>query len=130
MGIEYVSSQGKKILFIDDNITNLKLVGQIVATQTSYEFISATDALKGLVLAEEQQPDLILMDINMPQMDGFDALLVLQNNKAIRHIPVIAVSGNAMLNDIQKGQAAGFVDYITKPFNIKMMIDIINKMLA
>ena len=128
--IEKKSGDVKSILYIEDNPINICLMEDIVESSTSHTLITVTDAVQGLVLAEERQPDLILMDITMPVMDGYEALAELQANQATRHIPVIAVSANAMQQDINKGKAAGFQNYITKPFNIKNMIDIIEDALS
>ena len=130
MESELKSNHDKVILYIDDNASNIILVKKIIEGVTSYSFISATDAITGLALAEEQLPNLILMDINMPGMDGFSALGELQNNKATQHIPVVAVSGNATNEDIAKGQSAGFHSYIAKPFKVKMMVDIFDEILS
>ena len=96
------SGQDKVILYIDDNETNITLVNKIIDSVTSHTLISETDALKGLAIAEEQQPDLILMDLNMPGMNGYEALAELQANKAIQHIPVVAISGNDIDQEVKK----------------------------
>ena len=124
------SGQDKVILYIDDNETNITLVKKIIASVTSHTLISETDALKGLAIAEEQQPDLILMDLNMPGMNGYEALAKLQANKTIQHIPVVAISGNDIAQEVKKTQAAGFNSYIGKPFRIKTMIDLFNEIFS
>lgn len=120
----------KSILYIENDLANIALMDRIISSSTSYKLTTITDAKKGLVIAEEQKPDLILMDINMPAMNGYDALKELQKNDAIKHIPVVAVSANAMSSDIEKGQKAGFHNYITKPFNIKEIVESIDEVFS
>lgn len=122
--------EDKLILCVDDNFVNLVLMENILEHTERYKVISADNAVTGLEIAEEKQPDLILMDINMPVMNGFEALAELQKNKAIHHIPVIAVTGNAMQVDIDKGLSAGFKNYITKPFGMKTLVDAIDEVLV
>ena len=119
-------SPAKTILYIEDNPANLRLVEQVVSRQTPYIFISAHDALLGLHMAEAQKPDLILLDINLPGMDGYKALSKLQAQEETRNIPVIAISANAMTRDVQRGVGAGFKDYLTKPINIEKLLAVIN----
>lgn len=123
-------SQDKLILCIDDSIINLDLIESILESATEYSIITVDNAVEGLEIAEEKLPDLILMDINMPVMTGFEALAELQNNKAICHIPVIAVTGNATQDDIDKGLSSGFKNYITKPFNMKALVTAIDEVLV
>ena len=123
-------STGKTILYVEDNPANLRLVEQLISNKTPHQIISAPDASLGLDIAQGQLPDLILMDINLPGMDGFTALKQLRANKATRHIPVIAISANAMQKDITRGLAAGFHDYVTKPINISKLLDIIKQLLG
>ncbi|MDH5765555.1 MAG: ATP-binding protein, partial [Gammaproteobacteria bacterium] len=117
----------KTILYIEDTPANLKLVKLLIEEHTDYTMISAPEAGLGLVLAEEKQPDLILMDINLPGMSGFEAFSELQKNENTRDIPVVAISANAMQSDIEKGMSAGFEDYITKPVNVTALLTAINK---
>ena len=88
--------------------------------------ISAHNAELGLSMAEEQQPKLILMDINLPGIDGIAAMQRLHANDRIKDIPVVAVSGAATQDDIKKAEAAGFKAYLTKPFNVAELIEVIN----
>ena len=130
MNVEQLFSSSKKVLYIEDDLVNTSLMKQIIKGSTSHTIITASDAMKGLVLAEEQQPDLILMDINMPGMSGYEAMTELQKMKATQHIPVVAVSANAMRKDIEKGKAAGFNNYITKPFDIKTIVNVVEEILS
>jgi CheY-like chemotaxis protein len=85
--------------------------------------LSAGDALRGIALARSQQPQVILMDINLPGMSGLHALKILQADPVTRHIPVLAISANAMPRDIEKGLEAGFFRYLTKPIRISEFME-------
>lgn len=124
------SSSGQRtILYIEDNLVNVKLVTQLIESQTSYLILSSLNANQGLDMVIAHQPDLILMDINLPDMDGYEALKQLQAKEETRSIPVVAVSANAMSHDVQRGITAGFKTYLTKPFDINDLLNIINKIL-
>ena len=115
------------ILYIEDNPANLLLMEAIIDRIGSLKLISAHTAELGLTMAEEQQPDLILMDINLPGMDGFAAKNVLASIDATKHIPVIAISANAMKSHLEAGKVAGFKAYLTKPFNVPEVLETIQK---
>lgn len=121
--------RSKTILYIEDNPANLNVVTQVIDKQTPYMMISAPNASLGLDLAESQHPDLILMDINLPGMSGYEALQKLQSNIDTQDIAVIAVSANAMKRDVERGMAAGFKAYVTKPFIINELLDVIKEIL-
>jgi CheY-like chemotaxis protein len=103
------------VLYVEDNPANLELVSQLVARRSDLRLISAPDALLGIQYARACQPQVILMDINLPGMSGLEALEVLLADPATQHIPVIALSANAVPRDIERALAAGFFNYITKP---------------
>ena len=86
---------------------------------------SAAKATIGVELARSHQPDLILMDINLPVINGFEALKMLRSDGATAHIPVIALSANAMPHDVEFGMNAGFFHYLTKPIQLKKLMDTI-----
>jgi len=108
-----------KILYIEDNPANLRLVNKILSVRNDVEIIEATDAETGLKIAQEEPLALILMDLNLPGMDGFNALRKLKATTKTKDIPVIAVTANAMTSDITRGKTQGFDDYITKPIDMK-----------
>ena len=91
--------------------------------------ISAHEPNLGLEMAYSNLPDLILLDINLPGMSGFDMLKKLRENNDTKDIPIFAVSANAMITDIEKGMEAGFDDYITKPIDVKSFIVSVTKVL-
>jgi CheY-like chemotaxis protein len=125
-----VSGGGRRtLLCIEDNAANLRLVHKIVATRKNIDLLDADTAEAGLEIAAERHPDLILLDINLPGMDGFDALRRLRENPVTRDIPVVALTANAMIRDIERGMAAGFDAYLTKPIDVAEFFDMIDRCL-
>ncbi len=120
---------GHSVLYIEDNPANLRLVSQLLGRLPNLRMWSAHEPLLGLELAIEHKPDLILLDINLPGMDGFEVLEQLQKNKITSDIPVIAISANAMPKDIEKGQKAGFDGYITKPIDVVTLLEVVKHQL-
>jgi signal transduction histidine kinase/CheY-like chemotaxis protein len=115
----------RTVLYVEDNPANLELVSQLIARRSDLRLLSAPDAPLGIHYARTCQPQLILMDINLPGMSGLEALEVLQADPATAHIPVIALSANAVPRDIERALAAGFLNYITKPIVVgKFMLAI------
>ena len=101
----------------------MKLVEQLVARRPDLRLITAMDGTLGIQLARSHLPDVILMDINLPGISGFKVLKILREDPVTAHIPVIALSANAMPRDIEKGLEAGFFRYLTKPIKIKEFMD-------
>lgn len=120
----------RTILYVEDNPVNLKLVEAIFSERHDVRLLSAADANFGITLARAHQPTAILMDINLPGLSGSEALRVLQQDAATAHIPVIALTANAMQKDIDKGLAQGFFRYLTKPIKIKELLDTIDLAIA
>jgi len=108
----------RTLLYVEDNPANLKLVEQLIARRPDIRLLSARDGNTGIQLARANLPALILMDINLPGISGIEALKILREDPATAHIPVIALSANAMPRDIEKGLQAGFFRYLTKPIKI------------
>ncbi len=106
------------LLYVEDNPANLMLVEAIIARRNDIRLLSAIDGDSGIKLARSAQPDLILMDINLPGINGVSALKALSLDASTAHIPVMALSANAMPRDIERGLAAGFFRYITKPIKV------------
>jgi CheY-like chemotaxis protein len=106
------------LLYVEDNPANLTLVEDIIASRADFFLLTARDGFAGVELARLAQPDLILMDINLPGMSGTEALKILTRDPLTKHIPVIALSANAIPQDIEKGLEAGFFRYLTKPIRI------------
>ncbi|MDH4276018.1 MAG: response regulator, partial [Gammaproteobacteria bacterium] len=110
------------VLYVEDNAANLRVVEAVLRRQQNYRFISANDGVSGLALACRCKPDVILLDINLPDMDGFAVLAALQDKIATRKIPVIAVSAAAMPVEIERALDAGFNAYVTKPIKIETLM--------
>lgn len=117
------------VLYIEDNPANIKLVSNIFSKQQHIHLITAQSSELGLELALSYRPQLILLDINMPDMDGYQILSIIKADKHLKQLPVIAVTANAMPKDIKRGNEAGFSDYLTKPLNIPSFLSTINKYL-
>jgi signal transduction histidine kinase/ActR/RegA family two-component response regulator len=109
----------RRLLYVEDNPANLKLVEQLIARRPTIRLLTAVDGNMGIQLARANQPDMILMDINLPGISGIEALKILRNDPATAHIPIVALSANAMPRDIAKGLEAGFFSYLTKPIRVK-----------
>jgi len=109
----------RTVLCVEDNPANLDLIAQLIARRPHLRLLSAQDAALGLELARGNQPDVILMDINLPGMSGLQALKILKMTTATEHIPVVAISANAMVGDIKLGLDAGFFRYLTKPIKVQ-----------
>lgn len=116
----------KKILVIEDNELNLKLVKNLLLLE-KYTVLEAVNAESGLELARKEQPDLILMDIQLPGMDGLEATQILKHDDAMKNIPVVALTSYAMEGDEEKALAAGCNGYISKPIDTKGFKDIISQ---
>lgn len=120
----------RTLLYIEDNLASLRLVQKSVVSQLGLSLLTAGNAELGVDMARSLQPDVILLDINLPGMNGFEALRLLQQDKSTCNIPVIALTANAMERDIKKGLDAGFVDYLTKPVDIIQLVVLLNNVLS
>jgi signal transduction histidine kinase/ActR/RegA family two-component response regulator len=118
------------ILYIEDNPANLKLVQEILAFRASLRLLAAPDGHTGLALARSERPALILMDLNLPGMGGFEVLAQLRRDPDTARIPVLALTANAMPRDIERGLSAGFARYLTKPIDIEQFNEAIDSVLA
>ncbi|MDR4949400.1 substrate-binding domain-containing protein [Neobacillus cucumis] len=107
------------LLYIEDNQSNLNLVKNILKSQSSYMLLTAQSGKEGLELARTKKVDLILLDLNLPDIHGFEVFKLLKTNEKTRDIAVIAVSANALPQDIQQTLGKGFDNYVTKPVNVK-----------
>ena len=113
----------RTLLYVEDNPANLKLVEQLIARRPTLRLLTAVDGNMGIQLARANQPEVILMDINLPGISGIEALKILHDDPVTAHIPVVALSANAMPRDIEKGLAAGFFSYLTKPIKVKEFME-------
>ncbi|CAK0772798.1 putative Histidine kinase [Azospirillaceae bacterium] len=111
-----------KVLYIEDNPANLALVQMFVQQVSNLEMLSAHNAELGIALAESHLPDMILMDINLPGINGVEALKRLRSHHKTHHIPVVAITANATAGDIERGLRVGFDGYLTKPIDLNQML--------
>jgi PAS domain S-box-containing protein len=118
------------IIYIEDNPANLKLVSQLFAHRSALSLYTAHTAEIGLRLTLTHKPDIILLDINLPGISGYDVLAQLKQMPEMADIPVVAISANAMPEDIQKGLESGFIDYLTKPLDVPRFFQVIDSLLA
>jgi PAS domain S-box-containing protein len=113
----------RTLLYIEDNPANMELVEQLIARRPELRLLKAVTGTLGIELARSALPDVILMDINLPGLSGTAALKILREDPATAHIPVVALSANAMPRDIESGLEAGFFYYLTKPIKVKEFMD-------
>jgi signal transduction histidine kinase/AmiR/NasT family two-component response regulator len=113
----------RTLLYVEDNPANLELVEQIIGRRSDLRMLSAAEGSIGIEFARAYQPDVILMDINLPGISGIDAMRVLRADPSTAHIPIIALSANAVPRDIAKALDAGFFSYITKPIKVEHFME-------
>jgi len=113
----------RTLLYVEDNPANLQLVVQVLARRPNMRLLSARTGTLGIELARTSRPDVILMDINLPGMSGIQAMQILRADAATAHIPVVALSANAIPRDVERGLEAGFFRYLTKPIKVNEFMD-------
>ncbi len=127
------SSEGTRtrlLLYIEDNPANLKLIEQLIARRPDLRLLTAQNGTDGINLAHGYLPDVILMDINLPGISGIEAMKLIRKDPATAHIPIVALSANAIPRDIEKGIEAGFFRYLTKPIKVNEFMETLNVTLA
>jgi len=122
-GLVDSSAPVRTVLYVEDNMANLQLVEQLIARRPDLLLMSAGTGKLGIELARAHQPDVILMDINLPGISGIEALEVIRADPATAHIPVLAISANAMIGDIRHGLDLGFFRYLTKPIRVETFLE-------
>lgn len=118
----------KKILIVEDVELNTELLVQLL--EEDYELITAVDGAAGVALTRAEQPDLVLMDMSLPIMDGWEATRRLKADAATQNIPVIGLSAHAMSGDEEKARDAGCDDYLTKPVNFESLFEVLERFLG
>jgi signal transduction histidine kinase/ActR/RegA family two-component response regulator len=113
----------RTLLYVEDNPANLELVEQLVARRPDLRLLGAADGNLGIEYARAYQPEVILMDINLPGINGLEAMTTLRADPTTAHIPIIAISANAVPRDIAKALDAGFFNYLTKPIKVNEFMD-------
>jgi len=116
----------RTVLYVEDNPANLELIEQLIARRPELHFLSAADGNLGVEFARAYHPEVILMDIGLPGISGVEAMKILRADPATAQIPIIALSANAMPRDIERGLAAGFFNYITKPIKVDQFTEALN----
>ncbi|MDI1292912.1 MAG: PAS domain S-box protein [Methylobacter sp.] len=119
----------RTLLYVEDNQANLMLIEQLIARRPDMRLLSAADGYLGIEIACAFQPEVILMDINLPGFSGIEALKILREDPATAHIPVVALSANAIPRDIEKGLEAGFFRYLTKPIKVNEFMNTLDEVL-
>jgi signal transduction histidine kinase/ActR/RegA family two-component response regulator len=122
----HAGAELRTLLYVEDNPANLMLVEDLIARRPDIRLLTALDGKTGIEIARARRPDLILMDINLPGINGIRALKILAADPTTAHIPVIALSANAIPHDIAKGLAAGFFRYLTKPIKVNEFMETLN----
>jgi len=128
--LHHAGLKSRTLLYVEDNLANLKLVEAIIARRPDIQLITAANGFTGVDMACEFLPDMILMDIDLPDLSGLDAIKLLTQNPTSAHIPVIAISANAMVSDIEKGMQAGFFRYLTKPIRVDEFMKLLDENLG
>jgi PAS domain S-box-containing protein len=128
--VEHVSAEQAKViltshtlLYVEDNPANLMLIEDLIARRPDVRLLTAKDGPAGLKVARAYLPNVILMDINLPGISGVDAMKILAKDPSTQHIPVIALSANAIPRDIERGIEAGFFRYLTKPIKVNQLLE-------
>lgn len=118
----------KRILVIEDTDDNRRILRDLLSN-AGFELIEATDGEQGVAAAAAQRPDLILMDIQLPVIDGYEASRRIKANPELRHIPIIAITSYALAGDEQKTAAAGCEGYVAKPFSPRQVLALVRQFL-
>ncbi|KWX76089.1 response regulator [Paenibacillus jilunlii] len=119
------------VLYVEDNQLNMALMNHIFKKNLpSVRLLKAETAALGLQIARQMLPDLIILDIGLPDLNGYEAMDQLKNDELTRPIPVLAISAFAQRSDIERAQKSGFSGYITKPFQVKALTEAVEKLLA
>ena len=116
---EFQSQQ--QVLYIEDHPSNIRLMEEVMKSCSKLSLSSYMDPFVGLYHARASLPNIIILDVNLPSISGYELVQLLKKGEATKHIPVIALSANAMEYDIEKGKALGFDEYLTKPLNIEAL---------
>jgi two-component system cell cycle response regulator DivK len=124
-----VTAEAPRILIVEDNLLNLELATELLRS-SGYFVLQARSAEEGLRLAREERPDLILMDVRLPGMDGLAAVKVLKRDPGTRRIPAVAMTAQAMRGDEEAARTAGFDAYVTKPIDTRSFPHTVARLLA
>ncbi len=117
-----------RILVVEDQELNMDLLVQLL--EEEYEVLTATDGAAGIELAQRERPDLILMDLSLPVIDGWEATRCIKGNDGLKHIPIIALTAHAMVGDAERALACGCDDYLTKPLDEALLFEKLDQFLG
>lgn len=121
-----IDESSRKILIVDDDPSMARLIGMALAAQ-GYEVYEALNGIRGYKVARQEQPDLVLLDIMMPDIDGYEVFRRIKLDPATQKIPVVFVSSKFNNEDIEKGMEMGATAYITKPFDLSCLLDAVDE---
>lgn len=127
---DLIGKQQWDVLCIEDNPANMRLIESILSRRQNIRLLTASAPTLGLELSESHRPALILLDINLPDMDGYAVMQCLREKETTRDIPVVAISANAMPKDLARGKAAGFIEYLTKPLDVDRLLQVVDDVIA
>jgi len=127
--LDHSSSAGQRLLLVEDNEDN-RTIYATVLRYLGYQVIEAVDGLQAVALARSEQPDLILMDISIPGMDGWEATRVLRQDPATREIPIIALTAHALPDDRKRATEVGFTSYLAKPIEPNAVVAEVRRLLG
>ena len=130
LGLASIGGKGATLLYVEDNQSNIILMRHVVAAMGDIQLHVAQSGAEGLQLARDLRPDVILLDINLPGLSGFEVKARLDADPLTRSLPVLALSANAMPDDLRRGREAGFRDYLTKPLDISAFGQALNRALC
>jgi two-component system, cell cycle response regulator DivK len=119
----------KRILVVEDTEDNRQILRDLL-TAAGYELLEATDGVQGIAMAAQHRPDLILMDIQLPLIDGYEATRQIKKDSALHHIPIIAVTSYALSGDEENARAAGATGYIAKPFSPRQLLGKVRELIG
>ena len=121
--VQAPTARQRSLLYVEDNPANMTLVEKLIAQRPDIRLLGAVNGTLGIEIVRASQPEVILMDINLPGISGIEAMKILREDPATAHIPIVALSANAMPRDVEKGLQAGFFRYLTKPIKVKELMD-------
>jgi CheY-like chemotaxis protein len=125
-----MSATARTILYVEDNIANFELIQEVLADYSQIELLWATDAKIGLEMARQHQPNLVLLDLHLGGADGAEVLRQLKQDKKMAGIPVIVVSADATVGQVERLTSLGAEAYLTKPLNVKHFVRLIEELLG
>ena len=125
-GVSPPGTPQRTVLCVEDNLANLELIEQLMGRRPDLRLLSAGDGNRGIELTRAHQPQVILLDVNLPGISGIEVMKILRADPSTAHIPIVALSANALPGDIKDGIKAGFFNYLTKPIKVTQLMDVLD----